>query len=144
MRARLFFLIIWSTTAALAQNRSKVSSAEVTGTYRDESGSNEFRILAVGNNRLKVQFDGSYVYRTTPDGPMANVGFASGLADIEADIAMFKPDASDDCTLVLTFLRGNKLGVDQRGQGTCGFGHNVTAGGRYRKISSRKPKFEDD
>jgi hypothetical protein len=32
--------------------------------------------------------------------------------------------------------------VEQQGE-ECGFGHNVRANGIFRKISSRKPKFDD-
>jgi hypothetical protein len=30
------------------------------------------------------------------------------------------------------------------GLSTCGFGHNVTAVGSYKKISSSKPKFDSE
>jgi hypothetical protein len=42
------------------------------------------------------------------------------------------------------FSRGpnGKLKVEQRGE-ECGFGHNVRAEGTFRKISNRKPKFDD-
>jgi hypothetical protein len=32
--------------------------------------------------------------------------------------------------------------VEQQGE-ECGFGHNVRADGTFRKISNRKPKFDD-
>ena len=36
----------------------------------------------------------------------------------------------------------DKLIVTQTG--ICGFGHNVSAEGTYKKISSKKPKFESE
>jgi hypothetical protein len=34
-----------------------------------------------------------------------------------------------------------KQKIKQQGE-ECGFGHNVRAAGTFRKISSRKPKFD--
>jgi hypothetical protein len=76
------------------------------------------------------------------EGPMANVGDASGEATIENDTAVFVPEETGDCKITMTFLPNGKLKVEQRGE-ECGFGHNVRADGTYRKISNRKPKFDD-
>src|SRR6266566_4830587 len=46
---------------------------------------------------------------------------------------------SPEGQITMKFANG-KLVVTQTG--TCGFGNNVTAEGTYKKISSRKPKFE--
>ena len=73
-------------------------------------------------------------------GPTANTGEGSGVATIEGDTAIFKPEgAEEECRITLKFA-GNKLIVTQTG--ICGFGHNVTAAGTYKKISAKKPKFE--
>lgn len=135
-------VLAWSPACALAQHRPQVSETEVTGTFRSKGG-NFFAIQALGSNRLKVQFDGQFLYYPLGK-PMVNVGHALGIATIQADSALFKPYADDDCLLVLTFLPGNRLAVEQRGEGTCGFGHNVTASDLYRKVSRRKPKFDTD
>jgi hypothetical protein len=42
----------------------------------------------------------------------------------------------------MTFLPNRKLEVEQQ-EGECSFGHNVRADGTFRKISKRKPKFDD-
>jgi hypothetical protein len=76
------------------------------------------------------------------EGPMANLGDASGEATIENDIAVFVPEEAGDCKITMTFLPNGELKVEQQGE-TCGFGHNVRADGTFRKISSRKPKFDD-
>ena len=47
--------------------------------------------------------------------------------------------AEDECRITLKFT-GGKLVVTQTG--ICGFGHNVTAEGTYKKVSAKKPKFE--
>ena len=115
-----------------------VTAAQVNGTwsYRD----NTFRIWALGQQKLKVEFEGAYVYMSRY-GRTANLGSGSGVARIEGDTAIFKPselDADDECKITLRFTKG-KLIVDQ--EGMCGFGHNVRADGTYRKISKLKPKF---
>ena len=73
---------------------------------------------------------------------MANEGEGSGIAKIEGDTAIFKPDgAEDECKITLKFT-GEKLVVAQNG--ICGFGFNVTAEGTYKKVSSKKPKFDSE
>ena len=79
---------------------------------------------------------------TKHHGPSANEGEGSGVATIEGDTAIFKPEgAEEECQITLRFT-GGKLVVTQTG--ICGFGHNVSAAGTYRKVSARKPKFGSD
>ena len=125
---------------ATAGERS-VTDAEATGTYRDAEGNSEIRILALGHGKLKVQLALVYEYRSG-GGPMANLGDASGEATIENDIAVFVPEEAGDCKITMTFLPNGKLKVEQQGE-ECGFGHNVRADGTFRKISNRKPKFDE-
>jgi hypothetical protein len=125
---------------ATAGERS-VTAAEATGTYRDAKGSSEIRILALGHGKLKVQLALVYEYQSG-EGPMANLGDASGEATIENDIAVFVPAEAGDCKITMTFLPNGKLKVEQQGE-ECGFGHNVRAEGTFRKISDHKPKFDD-
>jgi hypothetical protein len=114
-----------------------VTAAQANGVYRVDR--NEFRILALGHNKLKVQFVGQYVTISKS----INMGYAIGEAVIEGNIATFKPSDTERCEMTLVFLPGNKLKVMQDGMDVdCGFGHNVNATGTYRKIRSGKPKFE--
>jgi hypothetical protein len=112
-----------------------VTAAQANGVYRLYK--NEFRILALGKNRLKVQFDGIY-----PTPKSFNMGYAAGEAIIDGNIATFKPTDYERCEITLIFLPG-KLKVMQDGSDAeCGFGHNVYATGTYTKIRGGKPKFE--
>jgi hypothetical protein len=114
-----------------------VTAAQVNGTWK--SGKNEFKIWALGQQRLQIEFSGVWEHQSS-FGPTANVGEGTGIARIEGDTAIFKPDgAEDECKIALNFAHG-KLLVTQNG--VCGFGFNVTAEGTYRKISSKKPKFD--
>ncbi|WP_139052887.1 hypothetical protein [Thiocapsa marina] len=113
-----------------------VTAAQVNGTWRDRSST--FKVWALGKQRLQVEFFGIYEYRTAA-GPDANTGYGSGIAFIEEDTAVFKPEeGEEDCTIIMTFGE-EKLVVRQ--EGTCPFGHNVTATGKYKKVSSQRPKF---
>ena len=138
----LFFLMcVVLVIEAAAQTRASVG-AEVSGTFRDASGSS-FSILALGKGKLRVAFAGVYAYKTAAGEDMANTGEASGQADIAGDTAIFKPDNMEQCTITLKFIPGGKLKVTQNGADSeCGFGLNVSAAGFYKKVSSRKPKFD--
>jgi len=134
---------LWLTAASLvtaqADNEKSVTAAQVNGTWKTKYG--EFKIWALGKQRLQIDFSGVYEYKT-PQGPTANEGVGSGVATIEGDTAIFKPEgAEEECQITLKFARG-KLVVTQTG--ICGFGHNVTAAGTYKKVSARKPKFDSD
>jgi hypothetical protein len=116
-----------------------VTAAQVNGTWR--FGKNEFKIWALGQQRLQIEFSGVFEYKNA-DGPTANVGEGSGIASIEGETAIFKPEgAEDECKITLNFTKG-KLIVTQNG--ICGFGFNVTAEGNYKKVSAKKPKFDSE
>ena len=122
--------------AASAQNAKVVTAAQANGFYRYYDS--EFRILALGHNKLKVQFDG--IYHTIAKS--VNMGYAMGEATIDGNVAMFVPPDTQGCKITMTFLPG-KIVVKQDGSDAdCGFGHNVNATGTYRKIRGGKPKFE--
>src|SRR5438552_19161476 len=118
------------------QKHQIVTADQANGVYRYYKS--EFRILALGHNKLKVQFDG--IYMTLAKSP--NMGYAMGEATIEANVATFVPPDTQGCKITMTFLPG-KIVVKQDGSDAdCGFGHNVYATGTFRKIRSGKPKFE--
>ena len=122
-----------------AGRAKSVTAVQVNGTWKTKSG--EFKIWALGHQRLQVEFSGVYEYKT-PQGPTANTGEGSGIATIEGDTAIFKPEgAEEECRITLKFS-GGKLVVTQTG--ICGFGNNVTAAGTYKKVSAKKPKFDSD
>jgi hypothetical protein len=118
-----------------AQKTKVVTAAEVNGVYRYYKS--EFRILALGHNKLKVEFSG--IYMTRAGNP--NMGDASGEATIDGNVGTFVPADTQGCKITMTFLPG-RLKVTQDGSDAdCGFGHNVNATGTYRKIRSGKPRI---
>ena len=67
-------------------------------------------------------------------------GEGSGIAFVKGDTATFKPDGVEgECKITLKFSH-RKLIVTQTG--ACGFGNNVTAEGTYKRVSTKKPKFD--
>jgi hypothetical protein len=126
-----------SILAVQAGADKSVTAAQVNGTWKTKYG--EFKIWALGQQRLQIEFSGVYEYKT-PQGPSANEGQGSGIATIVGDTAVFKPEgAEEECRITLKFT-GSKLMVTQTG--ICGFGHNVSAEGTYKKVSAKKPKFD--
>ena len=85
-----------------------VTAPQANGVYRYYKS--EFRILALGHNKLKVQFDGIYTTRAKS----INMGYAMGEAIIDGNVATFKPPDTERCEITLVFLRG-KLKVMQEG-----------------------------
>src|SRR3954465_460088 len=141
MKTRLRFLLIMAVCLTVASiittwaGEKSVTAAQVNGTWKSKYA--EFKIWALGKQRLQVEFSGVYEYKSAY-GPTANTGEGSGVATIEGDTAIFKPEgAEEECRITLKFT-GGKLVVTQTGM--CGFGQNVTAEGTYKKISSNKPK----
>jgi hypothetical protein len=132
-------LAAFSIVTMQAGSDKSVTAVQVNGTWTSKHG--EFKIWALGQHRLQVEFSGVYEYKT-PQGPTANTGEGSGIATIEGDTAIFKPEgAEEECRITLKFT-GGKLIVTQTG--ICGFGHNVSAAGTYKKVSAKKPKFGSD
>ena len=133
--------IVFLCSSAVPQKVRIVTAAEANGTYRYRR--NEIKILALGHNKLRVQMDLTYEYKS-PAGPMANVGEASGEATIENNTAVFHPPDTQNCTITIKFLPGNKIKVTEDRTIECGFGLNVSSEGTYTKIKSGKPKFDSD
>jgi hypothetical protein len=139
LRVSALCLAAASILTAQAGSDKSVTAAQVNGTWKTKYG--EFKIWALGQQRLQVEFSGVYEYKTS-QGPSANEGQGSGVATIEGNTAIFKPEgAEEECQIMLKFT-GVKLVVTQTG--ICGFGHNVTAAGTYKRVSTNQPKFESD
>ncbi len=141
-------LVAFSAGVA-AQSRASVSAAEVNGTFRMsftgkfKDFSNEVKILALGGGKLRVAFDLVYPYQMSPGEPTVNIGQMDATGTIDGDLAVIKGE-DPDCTIEIKFVKAGMIKVTQEGIApACGFGHNVTANGTYRKVSSKKPTFDN-
>ena len=129
--------LLLASSPALGQTSSRsVTAAQINGVYKYER--NDFRILALGHNKLKVQFNGEWMTR----GGYPNIGEAIGEATIVGNVATFIPGDTTKCKITMTFLPHNKMVVEQEGlDAECGFGHNVMASGTYRRVKAGKPRW---
>jgi hypothetical protein len=134
---KVFILIILACCPAtfsqtVTSGQTVVTASQVNGTWENKRGT--FKVRALGNQKLRVEFSGFHEY-ISQAGPMVNTGGGEGIAFIEGDTAIFKPDgAEEECRITMKFT-GGKLVVTQ--EGVCGFGLNVTAAGTYRKVNNR-------
>ncbi len=143
-------MMLFSGSLYAQKSRASVSGAEVTGTFKMnfigkkyKDFSNELEILALGGGKLKFAFDLIYPYTLKNGEVSVNMGGLSGEVDIKGDTAVYQSDEYGACKITIKFVRPGEVKVTQDGSdGTCGFGHNVTSQGTYRKVSSKKPKFE--
>ena len=131
----VLFTAIAHLQLAPAQTSRVVTAAQANGVYRFYD--NEFRILALGHGKLKVQFDG--IYHTLAKS--VNMGSASGEATIEGNVATFIPGDTTKCQITLTFLAKKMIVAQEGTDAQCGFGHNVMASGTYRRVKAGRPRF---
>jgi hypothetical protein len=135
----IYFVALVLTASPIAAGqtpRRAVTGPQINGVYK--SGRNDFRVLALGHNKLKVQFNGEWMTR----GGYPNIGEAIGEAIIIGNVATFVPGDTTKCKITMTFLPPNKMVVQQEGfDADCGFGHNVMATGTYRRVKAGKPRF---
>ena len=129
--------ILFLISAALAQTPKPapkiVTSPQVNGEWR--SYDDYFYILAIGQNKLKVEFEG--IYHTMSKS--VNTGEISGEATIEGNVATLNSEEFPKCRITMTFLNGKM--VVKQGDDDCGFGFNVRADGTYKRIKAGKPRF---
>jgi hypothetical protein len=135
----IFTLLLCGTT--LPQTPRVVTAPQANGTYRYRA--NEIKIFALGHNKLRIQMDLAFEYKS-PSGPTANTGQAAGEAIIENDTAIFYPTDIHSCKITIRFLARNKIKVTEEDTINCGFGMNVTSEGTYTRIKAGKPKFEEN
>jgi hypothetical protein len=150
MKKLLFICVILTfvgVTSVFAQRKS-VSGAEVTGTFKyNYSGkfkdfTNVIDIKALGDGKVQVSMNLVYPYEYIKGKMTANFGEAEGVATILGDTATFKPDGTETCTITIIFVKLGTIKVtEDGGDGGCGFGHNVTSDGTYKKVSGKKPKI---
>jgi hypothetical protein len=130
-------------SANIAFGQKVVTAAQVNGTWRETSSkanavSTEFRVWSLGGQKLQVEFFGN-----NAAGKVSNT--ASGTAMIEGTTATFQPadaqaNADSPCVMTLKF-GGGKLVVSEIGD--CGWGRGIGSDGNYKKISAKKPKFDE-
>lgn len=142
-------ICVFSAIGVNAQGRKSVGAAEAGGTFRSffsgkfKGSYSEIKILALGKGKLRVAFELVYPYIDGTGEQSANMGYADGEATIKGDTAVYSSDEFGQCEITIKFLKPGTIEVTQSSTDSdCGFGHNVTADGTYKKSSGAKPKFE--
>lgn len=111
----------------------------VTGHYRlrKDEFRNRIDVQQLPGARVKFDLLALWVSHYNPEN--VHNGTLQGIAGLKDGVAIFEDGG---CKLRIEFLP-NKVRIIQSDEvGDCGFGANVTATGTYRKIDSRKPKFD--
>jgi hypothetical protein len=146
----LLAILLSFPLAVHPQSRPSVSAAEVNGTYemnfrgKFRKMSNGIKILALGRGKIRFAMDLIFPYTLRNGEVSVNLGSLDGEAEITGDTAVYQSAESGDCRITFKFLRPGTLKVVQNNlDASCGFGHNVTSDGLYRKVSGNRPKFED-
>jgi hypothetical protein len=129
-------LAVAAIVTARGESDKSVAAAQIDGTWATPAG--EFKIWALDRHRLRVEFSVAAEHKGEA-GPMANVGDGHGVAKMQGNTAIFRPDGTGaDCRITLKFKRHN-LVVTQTNR--CDFGKYANVGGTYKKVSTSKPVF---
>ena len=112
-----------------AANDTRVTAAEINGSWATPAGG--FKIWALDHHQLRVEFFVAAEHKGEV-GRMANAGDGHGIATIQANTGIFRPDGADaDCRITLKFNRHNIV-VTQTN--SCDFGNTLTSTARTRKF----------
>ena len=105
---------------------------------RDSTMRRTWKFWALDHHHLRVEFSVAAEHKGER-GPMANAGDGHGIATIQGNTAIFKPEGADtDCRITLKFKRHN-LVITQTTR--CDFGKYANVAGTYKKVSTSKPVF---
>src|SRR6266496_4944123 len=97
------FLLLGALVNSGQSPRRVVTAAQINGVYKSDR--NDFRVLALGHNKLQVQFNGEWMSRYG----YPNIGEAIGEATIDGNVATFVPGETKNCKIMMTFLPPNKM-----------------------------------
>src|SRR5437016_14007154 len=81
-----------SIVTVCADSDKSVTAAQANGSWKTKHS--EFKIWALGQQRLQIEFSRVYEYKT-PHGPRANEGEGSGVATIEGHPAILTPEGAE-------------------------------------------------
>ena len=134
-----FLLVVFAASNCAVRAQSTPKSAKsVTGNYRlskDESR-NRLDVQQLAGGKIKFHLLALWASHNNPDN--IHNGELQGIAKLENGVAIYDRDA---CKIKVEFFP-NRARVTQLEGSGCGFGANVTADGTYRKLDSKKPKFD--
>lgn len=104
---------------------------------RREEFRNRLDVQQLADGSIKFDLLALWVSHYNPEN--VHNGTLQGIMHLKNGVATYE---AENCKLKLRFRPGNIRIVQTEGAGACDFGANVTATGSYRKIDSKKPKFD--
>jgi hypothetical protein len=133
-----------SSDAPAQENKPPTSNKpserlKVTGSYsaNSKSAPNSMEVLELPDGKIKLHILALWVSHYNPEN--VHNGELQSVVDLLGNTAVYK---DDHCSITLKFTRSVVVVKQADEAGDCDFGANVTASGTYRKVSSRKPKFD--
>jgi len=111
----------------------------VTGHYRlrQEEFHNRLDVLQLPGGKIKFQLVALWVSHNNPEN--IHNGELRGELTLRNGVATF---SDGNCRVTMKFSANKVVVTEGEEIDDCGFGANVTAAGSYRKIDSKKPKFD--
>ncbi|MEO7970287.1 MAG: hypothetical protein ABI698_03235 [bacterium] len=124
--------------AVQAQAPRRANAKSATGHYRltKDEFRNRLDVQQLAGGKIKFYLLALWVSHNYPDN--IHNGELQGIVALQSGVALYD---QDDCKLKFEFF-ASRVRVAQLKDEGCGFGANVTAAGTYRKLDSKKPKFD--
>ena len=121
---------------ALPKQRSPTN---LTGHYRFRKGEfrNHLSVLQLSGGRIKFNLTALWVSPNNPEN--IHNGEIAGVVAVSSGTAIYE---NGDCKISMQFSRTGVVVREDHAGDDCGFGVNVSAAGVYRKIDSKKPRFQ--
>ena len=136
----LLLLVFFLVSNAPAQTPSRAPRARnVTGHYHFHGSQmrNSLDVLQLRGRRIKLHLLALWVSPYNRDN--IHNGELQGIIKLNGDTAVYE---DQDCKVTIKFLATRAMVTQAQDVGDCYFGANVIATGTYRKLDSRKPKFD--
>jgi hypothetical protein len=111
----------------------------VTGHYRlrHPGTPNSLEVLQLPAGKLQFHLLALWVSPRNREN--VHNGELEGVIEFKGNTAAYE---AEGCKVTIKFFSSRAIVTQDSKIGDCGFGVNVTASGVYRKLNSRKPKFE--
>jgi len=116
------------------------SVLKLTGHYRvnNKSTPNSMEVEMLPKGKIKFHILALWVSSYNRDN--VHNGEVQGVVDLTGNTATYQ---DEHCRISIKFTSSTAIVKQADEVGDCDFGANVTATGTYRKIDSRKPKFDN-
>jgi hypothetical protein len=136
----VLLLVFFTLTTSQAQTpQSSPRNTSLTGLYRtrDPQIRNTLEVLELANGKIKFHLLALWI--SPYNRQNVHNGELQAIVTVSRGIAVY---TSENCKVTIRFLSDKAIVTQPQELGDCDFGANVTATGSYRKLNSRRPKFD--